>query len=433
MVGSPGWGVPDGDGADGKHRTGLVDGFTAPPKKDFYTYAGLMDKQASHFSQLDKWAGNECSNAGDLDGLLVFPISVIAPRVGSFFAEKLGQCQRGMNDVASRARRTGDAYSSTEQAIVNSINKIYPTPIPGFPDLGEIPGLQHLGTFDDTPITLTEPDPAGDITAKNIKLQLDAMGGMGKPGAPNIGGLFRYANNIFQFFTGHSLFALLITPLAGNYGRIKYLSESYSQLADATYTVSGTMRKGSVRLAGEWQGDAATAFDSLMFRWSMGSGGIGDAATVAAKAYRDAYYVICGLVQAALQAIRLLINHELKQLVQTVGGDAAIETVGGGPEDPVADVVAGIWTLYKVYRIISSIITAINAIEAIFREISAAVRKLEGDIHSVIALFNTPFPSVAQLEGDLVNQVEQRGFEFETDAGWNPTLGAARIALLPSS
>lgn len=404
-----------------------MNGFVAPPKSEFDAFSGLMKAQAGHFGQLERWAGNECSHASDLDGILVLPVSYLAPKIAAFFSQKLGQCQAGMTDVAGRAATTGQNYASNEQSLISSVQTIYPNAYPGFPDIGGIPGLQHLGNFTDTPVTLTEPDSAGDDTAKNIKLQLDSLYAFGGVA----GGILRVANNIYQFFTGQSLIELLLKPLDGNYGRLKFLSDSYTQLARGTYTVTGTMRKGSVRLGGEWQGDAATNFDSWMFRWSMGSGGIGDAATVAAKAYLDGYHAICALVQAALRAIVALINSELKQLVETVGGDAAIEAAGGGPEDPLADIVASIWTLYKIFRIISAIITAINAIEDIYRAISAAVQKLESDVHKVIAFFSGPMPSVSSLEHDLINQVEQRGFEFEQDSGWNPELGAARIALLP--
>lgn len=405
-----------------------MSGFVAPPQSDFESFSGLMKTQSGYFGQLKGWAGNECSHASDLDGLLVLPVSYLAPKIASFFTQKLGQCQAGMTDVAGRAATTGQNYASNEQSLVNSVQQIYPNAYPGFPDIGDIPGLQHLGNFTDTPMTLTQPDPAGDDTAKNIKLQLDTLyagGGVG-------GQILRVASTIFQFFTGQSLIELLLKPLDGNYGRLKFLSDSYTQLAQGTYTVTGTMRKGSVRLGGEWQGTAATNFDSWMFRWSMGSGGIGDAATVAAKAYLDGYHAICALVQAALRAIVALINNELKQLVDTAGGDAAIETVGGGPEDPVADIVAGIWTMWKIFRIISSIISAIHAIEDIYRAISSAVQKLESDVRKVEAFFSGPMPSISSLEHDLINQVEQRGFEFEQNSGWNPELGAARIALLPS-
>lgn len=401
-------------------------GFVAPPKSEFDAYAGLMTSQASHFGELDAWSSKQCSDTNGLDALLVLPIRYLAPEVASFFTSKLGQCEAGMTGVAGKARQTGAAYSSTEAANVAMINKIYGTPLPGFPDLGLIPGLQHVGDFNDTPVKLTEPDPAGDTTAKDISHQLQAL----RAGGGITGNLLRMGDNIFKFFTGQSLVEILLDPIFGDYGRIKYLSDAYGQLSDGTYTVTGTIRKGSVHLAGEWQGSAATAFDSLMFRWSMGSGGIGDAAEVASHVYHDAYVTIVGLVQAALRAITALVNSEVKQLVETALGDAAIEAAGGGPEDPVADIVAGFWTIYKIIRIISGIISAIKVIEAIFHEISQAVDKFKQDIQAVEAFLRQPGPLINV--GSLISQFEQRGFEFEKDSGWDPKLGAARIALLPS-
>lgn len=400
-------------------------GFVAPPKRDFDAYASLMTAQAGHFGDLGNWSGKQCSDADGLDAPLVLPIALLAPKIGSFFTSKLIQCQAGMSGVAGKAARTGVLYSTAESSNVASIAKIYGNPLPGFPDIGMIPGLKNLGDFTDADVTLDEPDPAGDDTATNIKHQLlvlQATGGV-------TGRLLSYGDKIFRFCTGQSLVELLIKPIAGDYGRIKYLSDAYGQLSSGTYTVTGTIRKGSVRLGGEWQGDAATAFDSLMFCWSMGSGGVGDAASVAAKVYKDAYYAVCGLVQAALAAISQLINSEVKQLVETVAGDAAIEAVGGGPEDPIADIVAGFWTMYKIFKIVSAIITAINAIQAIFRDIVKAVEKFENDIHEVVGFFQQPPSQIAQ---SLIDQYEQKGFEFENGSGWNPELGAARIGLLPS-
>lgn len=427
-------------------------GFNAPPQQDFNSCAGLLSKQSADFGQLDQWAGKECSQAQDLNGLLLLPIMELAPKIGSFFSGKLGQCQSGMATVSSKTKEIGQNYASNEHNTSSTFAGFYGQPLPGFPDLGDVPGLSHLGDFTDEPIKLTEPDSAGDDTAKNISHQMMLLGfgsdagssgiqsatGLtsGIPGLSGIGNfsgkILGMANKVFQYFTGQSLIALLFQPLVGNWGRLKYLSDAYDQLSQATYTVSGTMRKGAVKLAGEWTGDAATGFDSVMFRWSMGSGGLGDAAKVMSKAYKDGYDAVCVLVQLALQAITRLINDELSQLVQTVGGDAAIETVGGGPEDPIADIVAGIWTAYKIYRIINGIITAVNAIISIYDKIKAAIQKIGSDVQAVIKAFNSPL-DISGMVNSLLDDVKQRGFDFEQNSGWNPELGAARIAMLPSS
>lgn len=427
----------------------MPDGFVAPPKQDFDSFAGLTDKQSGHFKQLDSWAGKECLEASDLDGLLVLPVSQLAPKIASFFTGKLGQCQAGMTDVAGKARETGRDYASTDHASASMFAGIFGQPLPGVPDISTVPGLSHLGDFNDAELELKEPDPAGDDTAKNINLQLAVLGFGTDPGSAGVQGglgltsgtpvkgignlsghILAMGDKIFQYFTGHSLVELLFRPITGNYGRLKFLQEAYDQLGDGIYTVAGTMRKGSVRLGGEWHGDAGRGFDSLMFRYSMGSGGVGDAAKIMSQIYRDGYYTICVLIQAALQLITRLINEELKQLVETVAGDAAIEAVGGGPEDPIADVIALGWTIYKVYRIVNAVITAVQEILKIYDKIKDAVQKFIDDVHTVIQAFQGGI-DVNELVGSLLEDVKQRGFEFEKSGSWNPKLGAARIALLP--
>lgn len=427
-------------------------GFSAPPQKDFNSCAALLSTQSGYFGKLDQWAGKQCSQASDLNGLLLLPVMELAPKIGSFFTGKLGQCQSGMAGVSSKTKQMGQNYASNEHTTASSFAGFYGQPLPAFPDLGEVPGLSHLGDFQDDPIKLTEPDPAGDDTAKNISHQMMLLGfgtdagsagvqsGAGlTSGIPGLSGIGNFsgkilgmANKVYQYFTGQSLIAELFQPLVGNWGRLKYLSDAYDQLSSATYTVSGTMRKGAVKLAGEWTGDAATGFDSVMFRWSMGSGGLGDAAKLMSKAYKDGYDAVCVLVQLALQAITRLINDECKQLVETLGGDAAIETVGGGPEDPIADIVAGLWTAYKIYRIINAIITAVKAIIAIYDKIKSAIQQIGSDVDAVIKAFNSPL-DLSGMVSSLLDDVEKRGFDFEQNSGWNPEVGAARIALLPSS
>ncbi|MBM9503954.1 hypothetical protein [Actinacidiphila acididurans] len=424
----------------------MTDKLKVPPKGDFDSYAGLMDKQSGHFKELDNWVSAHCHDASDLNGLLVLPIQELAPKIADAFSGKLSQCSAGMTGVAGKARETGTDYSTHEHITAQSFAGIYGKPLPGFPDIGVVPGMEHLGDFtdEDPGLKAGDLDEAGDVTAKNIEHQLTALGVGNNPGSKEFwkdqglkgsgnlsGHILSMADGIFKHFTGQSLVELIFQPITGNYGRLKYLQEAYDQLGDGIYTVSGTCRKGSVRLGGEWTGDAATAFDSLLFRWTMGSGGIGDAAKVVANVFRDGYYAVTALVQAALQAITRLINDELKQLVETAEGDAAIEAVGGGPEDPVADIVAGLWTLYKIYRIIKGVISAIKAIHAIYDKIKAAVSKIVSDVQAAIKAFSQPWDVSGEINS-LVDQERQKGFAFEKTGGWDPTLGAARIAILPT-
>ncbi|MEV6942051.1 hypothetical protein AB0N07_08595 [Streptomyces sp. NPDC051172] len=72
--------------------------------------------------------------------------------------------------------------------------------------------------------------------------------------------------------------------------------------------VHGSSRKGSWKLGGEWSCEAATNFDSYLFRWTMGIGGVGDAAKLAAKAFKDGYHIVVGLVWEALSEIGKLMD-----------------------------------------------------------------------------------------------------------------------------
>lgn len=115
-----------------------------------------------------------------------------------------------------------------------------------------------------------------------------------------------------------------------------------------------------------------------------------------------------------------------------LAGDATIEAVGLGPEDPLADVGAGLYSaykLYEMYKTVSKIITIIKVIEGIYKAIEAAIKGIESAVKKVTEALNSPMPTVDSLIGD----VERRGFEFEKSGGWSATAGAARIGMLPAA
>lgn len=405
-------------------------GFTTPRQADFQSCARLMTDQASHLASLARWSGDQCANADGLEGLLS-PLAGPIHQVSQLFTEKLGQCQRGMDDVSGKITLTAQDYARADQAAINAIHGIYPSAIPHFPDIGAL-HLPNVGNFTDEPVSLTEPASAQYDTAQNIKHELDLL-----RKKLLFGGPLAVAQKVFQFFTGQSLVELLLDPLVGDYGRLLYLYDAYDELGSGLYTVAATTRKGSWALGDQWTGDAATNFDSYMFRWSMGIGGLGDAAKVMASAYYDVYAAVSTLVFSALFSINKLMETALAQLAKEgeriVGADATIEALGLGPEDPVADVIAGVFTTaataYTIYRVISVIITAINEIEQIFHNISESVEAIQSAVVAVSNFFHAPWPSI----GSLIDDVEQRGFSFEQDTGWSPSLGAVRVALLPSA
>ncbi|MFF4953112.1 hypothetical protein [Streptomyces chattanoogensis] len=400
--------------------------FQAPPQGDFHSYADLTAKQAGHLDKITQWSEAQCAHTDGLDGLLLLAREIV-PDVSHFFSGKLAQCRRGMGVVEDRVHRTSADYAKADDQARSDLRTIYPDALPHFPDIGSLPGAHRVGNYTDEDVPLKEPAGAEDDTEKNIHLQLLALGR---------GSELRGADKVFTFCTGQSLVELLLDPLVGKYGRLKYLHDAYDAMGDAVYTVAGTLRKGSWALGSEWQGQAAQGFDSYLFRWTMGMGGIGDAAKEAAKAFKAGYEAIVVLVHAALREIDKLIKNEIRQLAEQAAemaaGDAAIETVGLGPEDPLADIGAGVYTaykLYKIYKIVRAVITAITLIEEIFQKISEAVKAIQSDIRKISEALSSPMPSV----GSLINDVEQRGFEFEKSGGWSSAAGAARIGLLPAA
>ncbi|MCD9880285.1 hypothetical protein [Streptomyces guryensis] len=401
-------------------------GFRTPAQGDFHAYANLTKQQGDHLTRLGQWSSNECAKVDGLDGLLVLARAFV-PDISTFFSDKFAQCQRGMGVIDDKIQRTSAAYTKVDQDNAADLRNLYPQSSFSFPDISTLPGASHLGNFTDEDVELKKLDDADGTTSKSIHTALLL--------ARNSTDL-KAAEHAFQWCTGQSLVELMLTPLFGEYGRLSYLGDAYDELGDAAYTVAGTLRKGSWRLGSEWSGETATNFDSYLFRWTMGIGGVGDAAKIAGKAFKDGYHVVVGLVWEALSEIGKLMDDGIKKLAEQfaemMAGDAAIEVVGLGPEDPVADVVAGIWTadkIYDMYKTVRLIINVIGIIQTIFEKISAAVDAIKEGVQKALDSLESPPPTI----GSLIDDVEQRGFEFEKGGGWSPTMGASRIALLPAA
>ncbi|MEZ0065753.1 uncharacterized protein YukE [Streptacidiphilus sp. MAP12-20] len=403
-----------------------MDGFRTPPAGDFASYEALLGHQGEHFGALASWSTGQCANSSGLDGLLL-PLQALVPEVSQFFDGKLAQCGRGMHLVGDKINQTSAEYTSTDHGVAGDMRSLYPSAFSGFPSIASIPGASSLGNFQDAGVDLKEPADANETTSKAIHLQVMALRGHSD---------LKMANTLFQWCTGQNLFELLLHPLFGEFGRLSYLSHAYDQLGDAVYTVAGTLRKGTWKLGSEWVGQTGTNFDQYLFQWSMGIGGVGDAAKVTAKAFKVAYEAMIPLVHQALKEIADLVETEIaalaRQFVEMAAGTAAIEAAGLGPEDPLADVAALIWDvtrLMKIYKIVKRIITAIVVIQAIYEQIRKLVDAIGPAIDYVVKQVNSPMPTM----GSLVNDVEQRGFEFEKDGFWSSTAGSARIAMLPAA
>lgn len=387
-----------------------------PPKAHFTGCADLVRRQGGHLAAARHFLDTYCAKTDGLTNMLSVAAGPLQ-RLSNFLDGEYLRCVNGMGSTAQKITLTRDNYATTEVQNAATIKALYPGKIAGFPDLAKLPDYYNV---DDADVKLDVPEEPDDPITVHLIL---------------VGGAVAAVQHVWAWVTGgDDLLARLITPITGEYGRLKYLQKAYDELADGTYTVAANLRKGTLSLASEWQGDAATAFDSYMFRWHMGIGGLGDVATMASKIIGDAHAAITLAVEAVLRAINTLIDHEMKQLAEKVAeiiaGDAAIELVGLGPEDPVADVVAGVWTadrMYEIYKLVKVCITVISGIMALIEKARELVSKLEDDLNNILQVL-----SKGVDVGDLINDFETRGFEFEKNGGWNPAAGAARIALLPT-
>ncbi|MBY8857952.1 hypothetical protein K7711_15815 [Nocardia sp. CA2R105] len=225
----------------------------------------------------------------------------------------------------------------------------------------------------------------------------------------------------------------MLKPILGDWDRLIYLHDAYDTLGDACYTVAGTLRKGSWKLGSEWQGDTATAFDSYMFRWTNGIGGVGDRAKVIADEYKKGHTIILSIVQLVVSYASQALDKEIKQLAldveKTAAVDGAVEVIGGGPEDPLADIVAGLFTAAQAVQIYKDVRMVVNVIEQIDNYYNLIKETVE-EVKSVVEKMQHPDFSGNQSVGSLIRDVEQHGFDFEKQGGWTPEDGTSRTGYL---
>lgn len=396
-----------------------------PPTEDFTAYTGLVSKQGDHLTPMVAWTTKECADVDGLDGLLS-PGKSIVPKVADLFDGKLKQCQTGMGQIRSKVTTVDKELRSQDDTNATAISTLFGTSAGSAADISAIPGAALLGNFTDEDVTLKAPSKPDTISTGMIGGVKQALKG---------GSLIWVADKMYKYVTGSSFIDQLFKPLVGDWDRLMYLHDAYDTLGDACYTVAGTLRKGSWKIGAEWQGDTAEAFDTYMFRWTMGLGGIGDGTKEIAKVFKDVYVTITALVKMIVTKISAAFEGCIKDLAieaaKTIGGDIAIEAIGLGPEDPLADVAAAAWTAYrmeKIYKKVKLVVAAVNEIFSLYGQIKTAVEKITSGLEAVESAFSSPMPSI----GSLVDDVEQRGFDFEKNKSWDPAAGTARIAMLPS-
>jgi len=449
-----------------------------PPSDDFTAFCGLVSKQGDHFGPMIAWTGKQCSDVDGLDGLL----TLLKPTVKGA-AEEVGdllkQCQTGMGTIKDKVSAVDRELRTEDEKNAAALKQAFPDMVSGVPDIST-QGTPAGGgeNFNDEDVTLEEPDDssstssgliqslaAGFIPGAKDKTKPSIMANYKegwknaeegfKPKAVAVrdtsieegkgilykqisgeGNSIWIADKAFKFVTGHSFIDLLLKPLLGDWDRLMYLHDAYDTLGDACYTVTGTLRKGSWKIGSEWQGDTATAFDSYMFRWTNGIGGIGDHCKVIAKNYKEGHTAILSLVQIVVSYASQLIDKEIKKLAEdagkTIAVDAAVEVLGGGPEDPVADAVDAVWTasrMAKLYEDVRMVVNGIEQVDNYYKLIQKAVEEVKSTMEKMQQDKNSPAWG-DQSAGGLTQDVEQRGFDFEKQDGWSAKDGVSRTGYL---
>ena len=444
-----------------------------PPSEDFSGFCGLVAKQGEHFGPMVAWTGKQCSDVDGLDGLL----TVLQPTVKGA-AEEIGdllkQCQTGMGTIKTKVSTVDKELRTEDEKNAAALKQAFPDMVAGVPDISTLstPAGEQLN-FNDEAVELKEPSEtsstksglltsvaagfipgAKDTSKPSVLSQLkdnfkeDGLGnkwsgvkGTGITKTTDIlkkqvtgeGNTIWIADKVFKSITGHSFIDLIFKPLLGDWDRLIYLHDAYDTLGDACYTVAGTLRKGSWKLGSEWQGDTATAFDSYMFRWTNGIGGVGDRAKVIADEYKKGHTIILSIVQLVVSYASQALDNEIKQLAldaaETAEVDTAVEVIGGGPEDPLADIVAGVFTAAQAVKIYKDVRMVVNVIEQIDNYYNL-IKETVAEVKSVIEKIQHPDFSGNQSVGSMVQDVEQHGFDFEKQGGWSPENGTSRTGYL---
>ncbi|WP_067886205.1 hypothetical protein [Nocardia vaccinii] len=466
-----------------------------PSTEDFTGYQGLVAKQGEHLAPMVTWAGKECMDTDGLTGVLSVLVKPIVPTPANYIGAKLSQCQRGMGAVKDKIATVDRELRAEDDKNATDLKKIFPDQISGFPDIGSLPTISsEAADFTDEDVVLKEPTevettPTSQVSEPTIKKSIKSLrkknkkaakeaaknrdgdgsssdddstdagnskSGLGALAEEHISNWTKYldakmtgsgqvlwlAEKGYKMVTGHSLIDTAFKPIAGDWDRLIYLHDAYDTLGDGCYTVAGTLRKASWKIGSEWKGDTATAFDSYMFRWTMGIGGVGDLAKLVAKAYKEAHDLLLKLIGKLVDKLSDMIDTGIKKLAvkiaEMLAGDAIIETVGLGPEDPVADVVAVAYSaekMYEIYKLVRTVVNDVIAVVEIYKEIKTAIEKLRTDIDTAVnSLTHGSWPSV----GSVVADVETKGFDFEKSGSsssgsgsWDAAAGVGRLALLP--
>lgn len=379
----------------------------------------LMKDQGDHFGELAEYASTTCRDTKGFDNLmtiLIGPVHLIA----DWARGSLAMCQYKMEGDVGNLKGARKVYSDNEHEGEQRFQTLYPGAAHAtwYPDFnGKLPDA--VTTYRDQWKKPAEPDEGAgadlkpEIEARHRNLQV--------------------LNAVWEAIEpGDDLASRLTRPIIGDYKRFGWLSDAWKKLGDATYDVAANLRRGTLKIGGGWEGEAARAFEYHMFNWHMGVGGVGDTHHVIADALTKAGQQAVALAQQILAEVDKLIDRALKEIAAIF---ARYPNLKGAWEKcsvnwrmiSAEDRARLMRALFLAYQIIHTIDGMIEKMASLYDTIGTKIAGLVGTVTKAV---NDPGALVRGVR-DTVDKKMNQAVTIEKVNGWNPYLGAWRMKMLP--
>ncbi|MEN3614001.1 hypothetical protein AAH979_31170 [Plantactinospora sp. ZYX-F-223] len=366
-------------------------------------FAVQVERAATHVDVLRSYAGIACAETDGLENLLAV-FADLTEDVAEVNMIVLKRSRDALSRTADDITLAVDLVEQTDVAAAQRIGAAFP-PVPKsvpFPDLTTLPGSVH--GYDD--VTSTCPGLPATSSEKYTADGIDP------------GGLLGTFDDLWRSAFGESVLAKIFHPILGDPGRLAWLSSAYSQLGTCTYEVAWNLRSGTLNAAPHWNGESGRAFELCMFRWHMGLGGLGDAHHLIAKLYLEAYEVVSKEFREILELLNRLLEKVGKRLTPVIGQLSLLWDVVTWD---VAD------ELKEFVNDVKRIVRKINELEEECMRFKEKILEAQARVEQLLLAARDPHEALRDWAGKTQDGI----LNFEGRSGYDPTPGAARVALLP--
>ncbi|APU12575.1 MULTISPECIES: WXG100 family type VII secretion target [Actinoalloteichus] len=222
---------------------------------------------------------------------------------------------------------------------------------------------------------------------------------------------------IWQQVTGQGLVEMVITPLLGDFGKMKNNGEAWKNAADALQVTRNNLNTGLDTLLQTWKGPAADSFNAKIGQnWTLSIEADAQMANLAGLAFDQCAKTSEKMCDEALKLVEKLVNKLIEAIalapIPVVGWAKAVKTV----YDAVTIVNSILNIISAITSMVESTITVINGLIGL----GSAVMQV-GDVNDINSALN-----VANQTGDSVAQVAEgtQGFNsaqenLQTEVGGN--------------